>query len=287
MPKISVIIPIYNSESTLSKSIDSVFSQSFLDWELILVNDGSLDRSDNVAKSFLVDQKVFYIYQENKGVSSARNLGASLAKGDWLIFLDSDDLLLSNALEDLNELVSKSNNHISAIFAGYVRRKVSTGEMIEFIPKSKDYSKLSGAFMINTFLFMELGGYDEMIKFGENTELFHRFHFGNHSFEFLNKVILIYQDHDWGGSKNLLNSTYSIQYVLNKHSKTLSPRIKFLYHQILGVNHIRLRKFKEAKFHFNQALSFNKTSLSTYLRYFISFFPFVAKKLYPEKVKYK
>lgn len=75
MPKISIIVPIYNVEKYLKRCIDSILNQTFKDFELILVNDGSTDSCENICKEYMVkDKRLSYIYQNNRGVSEARNL---------------------------------------------------------------------------------------------------------------------------------------------------------------------------------------------------------------------
>lgn len=102
MPKISVIVPVYKAENYLSKCVDSMLAQSFADFELILVNDGSPDGSplicDNYAQS---DPRVLVVHQSNAGVSAARNAGIFAAQGDYLVFVDSDDFVSSTYLEEL------------------------------------------------------------------------------------------------------------------------------------------------------------------------------------------
>ncbi len=101
-PLISVIIPVFNREHLLKRAIESVLAQSFLDYELIVVDDGSSDCSYDVGKSY---EQVQAIQQRNAGVSSARNLGAKHAKGEWLAFLDSDDQWLPEKLEEQVKLI--------------------------------------------------------------------------------------------------------------------------------------------------------------------------------------
>jgi len=98
--KISVIIPFYNRISLLKEAIDSVLNQTHRNIELILVDDGSNENIDEINKIVETDKRIQYIYQENKGVSEARNLGIRAAKGDYIAFLDSDDLFLSNKLSE-------------------------------------------------------------------------------------------------------------------------------------------------------------------------------------------
>ncbi|MCE2594218.1 glycosyltransferase [Motilimonas cestriensis] len=89
-PKFSVIVPFYNAAETLTKAIYSILQQSWPAYEIILVDDGSTDNSAKIATAFKSHQ-VHYYYQENQGVSAARNFGVARASGDWLCFLDADD----------------------------------------------------------------------------------------------------------------------------------------------------------------------------------------------------
>lgn len=99
-PLVSVVIPAYNSASFISETIDSVLSQTFKDYELIVVNDGSPDTSEleNVLASYA--QKIVYLKQENRGPSAARNYGIKKAQGEFIAFLDSDDIWLPEFLEE-------------------------------------------------------------------------------------------------------------------------------------------------------------------------------------------
>lgn len=102
IPKLSVIIPVFNVENHLRKCLNSILCQEFLDYEIILVNDGSSDRSVEICKEFsIVDKRIKYFYQENGGVSKARNLGLSKAIGEWVFFMDSDDVLEVHAFDFL------------------------------------------------------------------------------------------------------------------------------------------------------------------------------------------
>lgn len=91
-PFVSIIVPVYNVEIFLSKCIESILNQSFGDFELILVNDGSLDNSGKICDEYsLKDSRIKVYHKENGGVSSARNLGINEAKGKWISFVDADD----------------------------------------------------------------------------------------------------------------------------------------------------------------------------------------------------
>ena len=92
--KISIIIPIYNTEAYLPKCIDSILSQSFTDYEVLLIDDGSTDGSGQICDSYAKkDNRIRVFHKENGGVSSARNMGLDNAQGEWINFVDSDDWL--------------------------------------------------------------------------------------------------------------------------------------------------------------------------------------------------
>lgn len=99
-PKISVIVPVYNAEKTLHKCIDSILGQSYKDWELLLIDDGSTDASAAICDEYAqLDNRIRAFHKQNGGVSSARNIGLDNAEGEWITFVDSDDFLADNALE--------------------------------------------------------------------------------------------------------------------------------------------------------------------------------------------
>lgn len=105
MPKVSVIIPTYNRGEFIGKAIDSVLKQTYTNYEIIVVDDGSTDDTRKVVKSY--GKKVRYIYQENKGPSAARNRGINAAKGEYVAFLDSDDQFLPHKLQIQMNFIKK------------------------------------------------------------------------------------------------------------------------------------------------------------------------------------
>jgi len=116
-PHISIIIPIYNSSRFLRGCIDSILSQSFTDFELILVDDGSSDNSGSICDEYVQkDVRVRVFHQDKAGVSAARNRGLNSAKGEYIYFPDSDDFVIKNALE---LLVDGMNKECSLAVGGY------------------------------------------------------------------------------------------------------------------------------------------------------------------------
>ena len=106
-PTLSIIVPVYNAEKYIDQCIESVLTQSFTDFELILVNDGSTDSSLERCYAWDSDERVKVFFTENRGVSHARNYGLKNAIGKWILFLDSDDYLVKDSLEALISYTAK------------------------------------------------------------------------------------------------------------------------------------------------------------------------------------
>ena len=101
MPKVSVIVPVYKVEKYIGKCIESILSQTFKDFELILVDDGSPDSSGAICDQYAQkDSRIQVIHKTNGGVSSARNVGISKSNGEWLCFVDSDDTVDKDYIEN-------------------------------------------------------------------------------------------------------------------------------------------------------------------------------------------
>lgn len=99
-PMISIIVPVYNTEKYLRRCIDSVLAQTYKDFELLLIDDGSTDTSGAICDEYAEkDGRIRVFHKENGGVSSARNLGLDNAKGEWITFVDSDDYIEENFLK--------------------------------------------------------------------------------------------------------------------------------------------------------------------------------------------
>jgi glycosyltransferase involved in cell wall biosynthesis len=113
-PSISVIVPVYNTEIYLKRCIDSIINQTFKDIEIILIDDGSTDSSADICDQYAqLDSRIRVVHQMNKGVSTARNVGLDLARGDYIGFVDSDDFIAPTMFETLLNLILKYQVPIS------------------------------------------------------------------------------------------------------------------------------------------------------------------------------
>ena len=114
-PKISIIVPVYNAEKTLNQCVDSIIHQSYKDWELFLIDDGSKDHSAAICDKYAQqDERIRVFHKSNGGVSSARNVGLDNAVGEWITFIDSDDWVENNYLENLYQ--NDENDIVASYF---------------------------------------------------------------------------------------------------------------------------------------------------------------------------
>jgi len=154
VPKVSIIVPVYNSETWIDSCLLSLFNQSYLDYEVIIVNDGSTDESESKVLNLIEERSDFrYIYQSNQGLSSARNKGLENAQGQYVSFVDSDDWVEEGFIEKLVYGLEKYEADIS--ICGYTRiqgDKVLTKISIQdsFTNIIKDEDKID--FYFRTFI---------------------------------------------------------------------------------------------------------------------------------------
>ena len=140
MPKVSVIVPIYNVEKYLEKCINSLLSQTLEDIQIILVNDGSKDNSGNIAKEYEQNNKdrIIYVEKENGGLSDARNYGLKYATGDFIAFLDSDDYIEKNAYEEMyNKAIEENADYVECDFIWEFPNKIRVDKQYPYKNKKE------------------------------------------------------------------------------------------------------------------------------------------------------
>lgn len=130
MPRFSIIVPVYNVEKYLAECVESVLAQTFSDWEMILVDDGSPDQCPRLCDEWAEkDNRIKVVHKENGGLSSARNAGIRHCKGDYLLFLDSDDFYNDkNALKIFNEKLNE--NETDVLIFGCTDFNMNTGKTV-------------------------------------------------------------------------------------------------------------------------------------------------------------
>ena len=179
--KISVIIPTFNRKKTLGRAIQSVSDQSLSPFEILIIDDGSNDGTKEWIKESFQDIK--YIYQDNQGVSSARNKGIKYAYGDWVAFLDSDDEWLPNKLYEQVKAIG-SNQEIKFFHTNeiWIRNGVRVNQMKKhkkyggyIFEKCLDICRISpSSALIKKEIFDDIGTFDESLRVCEDYDLWLR-----------------------------------------------------------------------------------------------------------------
>lgn len=171
MIDVSIIIPVFNSSSTISETLNSLLNQSFRNWEAICVDDGSTDGSVDIIKDYCKrDSRINYIQRDclEKGGSVCRNIGGNAAKGEFLIFLDSDDLLASWCIEKRMEVIKGGKYGMVVFPIGYftnnpteytvTRNLHSKNHLCRFISGSPTWQTMQPIYRAEVF--KQLGGFD-------------------------------------------------------------------------------------------------------------------------------
>ncbi len=297
-PVFSVIIPTYNRASTLPRAIQSVLAQTFTQFELIVVDDGSTDDTAHVVQRF-ADPRIRYIHQENRGRSAARNVGASASTGRYVTFLDSDDEALPDWLFHLNAALDDEGIAIVCCGAYVIdveadQQKDSPPE-ISLPAKAGDfYANQTVLFRTGTFavcreLFLAAGGYVESLAQSENTELGRRLarHCLDHHLRIasvMQPLIRYYRSRVFDPDNTSLfeDLLHSSTYMLQHHGdafRTEPHRYGFSC-GIAGVNAMRLGKPAIARRYFRMAIGSDPWYWKHYLRLALTYCPFVGRNVW-------
>jgi glycosyltransferase involved in cell wall biosynthesis len=277
---ISIIVPTLNRPNKLILLLD-MLTKICQDEEIIVVDDSKNSQEEELKNRYLRD--IVYIHRGEKlGVSSARNEGGKISKGDYLIFLDDDDEVTECWISDFSSCLIENPDWVFCNM-----KLVSDNNTILSISSSKENWKsiIPGAWMIKKNIFNEVGGYDDRLKFAENTELFFRLDRLSLKKRFVEKENFIYHQSLDGGSKNFQNMLDSIRVILEKHDDHLTNHVKHLYHQNIGVIEMRFGKFGPAKSHLWKSWFYKPYKVSTLFRIILAYFPFIAKRIYTRNIR--
>lgn len=144
-PLISIIMPVYNAEKYVAQAIDSVLKQTYKKWELWVIDDGSQDKSEQIIKDkkYIDDRIKFLKNEKNMGVAKTRNKGVQLANGEWIAFLDSDDMWKEEKLEKQVALLKEKRN-VGIVYTGsaFIDENSKKAEYILYVPEQVSFQKL-------------------------------------------------------------------------------------------------------------------------------------------------
>lgn len=182
---ISIIMPVYNAEKYLKRSIESIINQTYKDIEIILVNDGSTDGSLNICADYQKkDNRIKVINQKNSGVSAARNRGIDEATGNYIMFIDSDDYIEENMIEDMAGKIT--DNDIDLVISGIRMNYVKDGQVI----KTEEYRLKDSIYSVEELLNAILVDIDLICICGPCCKLYKREILKNNNIKFTNEFTM-------------------------------------------------------------------------------------------------
>ena len=281
-PTVSVIIPTYNRANLIDKSILSVLNQTYDDFELIIIDDGSTDNTADVINGF-DDERIRYIRHEtNKGLAAARNTGINFSIGVFISFQDDDDEWVTKKLEKEINVMKKSKPNVGVVYSGLCRIKDNKKTYLpepEHILREGDLSNelikrnfVHSLILIRRSCFEKVGLYDEDLRAVEDWDLNLRLS-KYYKFKFIDEALIKSYKDDSSLSSNLslmLDCTEKIfekhSSVFNKHKKAVAEIYGYLASQFCLEG--QLMKGRQC---FSKAIKKNPVNIRYYSGYFASF----------------
>lgn len=240
---VSIIVPCFNQAHFLKESLQSVLDQTYEHWECIIVNDGSPDNTAEIAKLWTEkDNRFKYLYKDNGGLSSARNAGIKIAKGEFILPLDADDILDKSYISRLlPELITDSSLVVVSCYSKFFERNV-TNIVYEFRPAGSSFRNLLFENnLIATSIFRkkdweEVGGYDEKMKNGfEDWEFWIAITKSGRKYKIVQEFLFYYRKSKNSMLMNTLENhrITNLEYVIEKHKEfykdNFDNTIKYLF----------------------------------------------------------
>ena len=256
-PKISIVIPLYNKENCILRTIQSVISQTYADYELIVVNDGSTDNGVNVVKAY-PDSRIRIINKENGGVCSARNRGIREAKGEYIALLDADDLwdikYLDEQLRMINDFPEAAMWSINYAETrnGKIVRRVSTGlpegyrgyveHYFEMPERVSDLFHPSST-IIRREMFDKVGMFDERIKYAEDSDMWFRIN-ALYKTAFYDRYLVSYQlDAENRAMTRRRDLRYFLPYYVDKYREPIFKQNQIFYRWANRWSAVHIRRY--------------------------------------------
>jgi glycosyltransferase involved in cell wall biosynthesis len=293
MPSVSVVIPSYNSSRYLAEAIDSVLAQTYQDFEIIVIDDGSTDSTAELVAGY--GDRVRYYQQHQRGPAAARNLGIRSARGRYVAFQDADDLWMPDKLAKQMALLER-RPELAMVFCGHTafdvegpvtwcrglekRRWLMKGDVVQNIFLNSEIG--TPTVMVRRDVFDSVGGFDEDLQIGEDDNLWMRIA-SAYPVELLDEPMAAVRVHSKGISRHPL-TTYSAQLLqlqlLPVRYPALTQRLKPVLsikrgqvHYELGLHHFSNNELKEARAAFGKAFRANPWQWLFSYRYLLTLLP--------------
>lgn len=244
-PRVSVIIPSYNRAHLIGRAVQSVLNQTYKDFEIIVVDDASTDNTEKVVKSFS-DERIRYAWhKENRGGAAARNTGIKIAQGDYIAFLDSDDIWLPEKLEKQIQVFKDASLKVGVVYTGFWRIE---GDKKTYIPSSKITQKQGDIYqsllkrnfigtptaMVRKECLLRAGMFDEYLPRLQDWELWIRISKRYH-FKCINEPLVISYYQPASISNNQSALIRARELILKKHFEDLKKDRELLAKHYYGI----------------------------------------------------
>ncbi len=226
---LSIIIPCFNQAIYLHDCLDSILQQSFSDWEAIVVNDGSSDDTNNIANAYCQkDSRIKLIEKQNGGLSSARNFGIQHATGDWLLFLDADDMLMNHHFQEIAKVIS-SKPDVNLIQTGYHHMNEDGKQILHAVMPSNNRELLPTiltqnigpvhTLIVRRSVIIQMQGFDEKLNSCEDWDMWIRVGKFGIKKEAINKALVGYRLASNSMSRNAERMYMALKEVANRAIK--------------------------------------------------------------------
>lgn len=237
-PLVSVIIPYYNSGNTIQETIDSVFNQSYPNFEIWIINDGSTDKNSiEKLKDFENNPKINILHQDNAGPSVARNNAIKKSKGKYIVFLDSDNKIRKEYIQKAIDIFS-TNQNIAIVYSDYNLFGEKSG-IHRSLPINSSalvlHNPIDNCVLIRQSVFRQVGGFDEFLskKGLEDWELWIRLVSNNYRFQYIEEVLFDYRIVNDSRTQGIANKNLEEikSYIYKKHSDFLAEQYKIIFNK--------------------------------------------------------
>jgi len=284
-PKVSVIIPTYNRQKLLPKAIKSVLNQTFKNFELIIVDDGSTDNTKEIIKEFQKrDPRIKYIWQENFGAPAGpKNTGIKNSKGEYIAFLDDDDEWLPEKLEKQIELFEDNIGFVGCniLIVDQISQLLKKFKMPEYPYKiffekllGGDFTFTSSIVVVKREVLDEFGFFDENLKFGDDWDLWLRIS-KKYRFAFVPDFLVKYYIHQGSTMPHLHpeKEAKEFEYIFSKYQKDYRryPVIYSMHLRKLASRYCASGKLNKGRKYYVKSIKLNPLNLKSYLYLLLSF----------------
>jgi len=284
MPKISAIITTLNRAEFFRRAIESVLNQTYSDFELLILDNSSIDNTEEIAKSFR-DKRVRYIKHQPLSISQARNLGLKKARGEFIGFLDDDDEWLPNKLEAQLQVFENKNQNCGLVYGGFVRvddfgrelgfhrPRLKGNVFINLLSQKDPFTGSASNPILRKSVFRVIGEYNEKVLVGEDFELYLRLA-EKFEVDFTPEIVFKIRSHSGPRLGDKIKEAADLEILILRNYKDFfekNSKLKSQFLQKIGGKFCRLGRLKEGRFYIKEAIKTYPLNLIAYFQYGISF----------------